>query len=468
MESSARGHGRTVGIATGVVLASWLGVWLVHTLVATLPASALDFFHVNREANLPTWWSAAMLLGVAGLAAAAGRLDVPTARPPWALVAVAALYFSLDEAAGIHELLAYLVPASDADFSPFLWLIPGSVLAAAGAVLLVLVGRRLPPRPRRGLLVGLALYLAGAVGIEVISGRLRDAFGIESAPYDLATVVEEGMEMAACVLAITVLAGHLRTLPAVRAYGGTAAALRGCVTSVRPGRAALTVVGGWLVLCLISTATLALLSGGGSSALEDLFDIRNESSVPMWWEMASLLAVAATAGIAAATEPDRRSRSSWTAVSVVFGLLSLSESGVVHERLAELPVSFPLQELTNPWVVPGALVAVAVVGALAAIVRPLAPAVRRRLVAGAGLLLGAAVLGQGFVGWLRGRGEVRAVYPVTVVEEALEISGIALALYAVLHHLGTQAGPIAPADGSPAAGVPAPPPAAPPNSPAQL
>jgi hypothetical protein len=44
-----------------------------------VPVSTLDLFHVNREADLPTWWSAAMLLAVAGLSAAAGRLEVPAA-----------------------------------------------------------------------------------------------------------------------------------------------------------------------------------------------------------------------------------------------------------------------------------------------------------------------------------------------------------------------------------------------------
>jgi len=435
-------YGRATGIATGVVLTAWVAVWLAHTYVLELPVWAVDFFHVNREANLPTWWSAAMLLAIAGLAAASRLLDLPESRPAWALVALAALYFSLDEAAGIHELLAYLVPAADGGFSPFLWLIPGTLLAVAGFVTLALVGRRLPRRPRRGLLLALALYFTGAVGIELLSGRLRDAFGLESAPYHLATAVEEGVEMAACVLAITVLSRHLRTLPAVRT-DGTAVALRSCVTAVRPGPAALTVVGGWLVLCLVSTATLALLSGDQSQAVEDLLDIRNESSVPMWWAMAALLAVTATAGIAAATEPDHRNRRGWGAVAVAFGLFSLAEGGVVHERLAELPLSLPLQELTNPWVVPGGLLAVAAVGLLAALVRPLPPVVRGRLVAGTGLLLGAAVLGQGLVGWLRGRGEVWAVYPVTVVEEALEIIGIALALHAVLRHLGEKAGPVA-------------------------
>lgn len=430
---------RIAGVVTGLVLVAWVAAWLVDAGVNPLPDSAITFIHVNLEANLPTWWSAAMLLAVAGLAAGAVLLDEPRTRPAWLLVAAATVYFSLDEASGVHELLAYLVPRPDSGFSPFLWLIPGSLLAAAGVVVLVLVGRRLPPRPGRGLAAALGVYLIGALGVELVNGRLRDAFGIESAPFVLGTVLEEGLEMAACVLALGVLTSHLRALSGPQ---GTASALRAALPGTAPRVVPAVVFGGWLILCLVCVVTLLVLTGDPSHPVEDLFDIRGESAVPMWWQSSALLLVAGTAGIAAAVETDRSSRRAWRSVAVGSGLFSLAEAAVLHERLGDTPLALALDLPTTAWVVPGAVVALVTVGLLRRLGRPLPGPARRQWGIAVALLLGAAVLGQGIVGWMRELELYWAVFPLTLVEETIEVTAICLALHAVLQHL-VSSGPVA-------------------------
>ena len=79
------------------------------------------------------------------------------------MVAAAAAYLSVDEAAALHERLANVVP-SGIDVTTYAWSLPGSLLAVAG---------------------------------------------VDSKLYTVGTLVEESVEMGACVYAVTVIIDNL-------------------------------------------------------------------------------------------------------------------------------------------------------------------------------------------------------------------------------------------------------------------
>jgi hypothetical protein len=211
-----------LGVVTVVLFAGFIFVLWFHENVASITRPRA-FLNVNGEANLPTWWNASLLLAVAFCAFAARVEERDTARRrAWLLVAVAGLLMSMDEITSLHERLNGLVLSTGITPRTFPWLIPGVVIAAAGFLLLVRVGRALP-RPARGLLLlALTGYAAGAVGMEAINGVLRGGRWLY---YVMGTTVEETLEMAACILAIGAILNHLTTRseatpPTARPVGG--------------------------------------------------------------------------------------------------------------------------------------------------------------------------------------------------------------------------------------------------------
>ena len=68
---------------------------------------------------------------------------------------------------------------------------------------------RLPPLTRWSFLGAGAVYLGGAIGIEMIGGRYAESHGDENLTYQLLTHLEESMEMAGMIVFIHALLRYL-------------------------------------------------------------------------------------------------------------------------------------------------------------------------------------------------------------------------------------------------------------------
>lgn len=199
-----------LGVVTAGVIAAFAFTLWFHEYVASI-TRLRAFLNANGEGNFPAWWNATLLLLVAFCALAA-RVQQPdkAQRGAWLLVAVAGLSMSMDEITGLHERLNGIVGSTGIKTRTFPWLLPGVVIAAAGFSLLVRVGRALP-RPARGsLLLALTCYAAGAIGVEAINGLLRETRHLF---YCMGTALEEGLEMASCILAVGAIVNHITTRP---------------------------------------------------------------------------------------------------------------------------------------------------------------------------------------------------------------------------------------------------------------
>ncbi len=171
----------------------------------------VKFFYVDKEQNLPTWFSSGILFLAALLlwrTAAAGRHHWH-----WRVLAGVFTVLSLDEFSQFHELGAQ-ADLLDGEASYLSWL----VLAAPVVVVLGLAYLRLllslPPRIRRLMLASAALYLGGAAGIEVLgafTGRENIGFtpGWASMGYVLAASAEELCEMLGITLFVYATALNL-------------------------------------------------------------------------------------------------------------------------------------------------------------------------------------------------------------------------------------------------------------------
>ncbi len=170
------------------------------------PATIPLLFDVNTEATVPTWYSAGLLLAVAavaGLVAAVSRAAAARGAWRWLLLGAVFVAMSLDESVALHERLGDLVSDTlDVDDQGPLrnpWIVAGIVPGLALGFLTARAVATLPGRTRRWVVVGLATYLGGALGLEGLSGVVLDAHG-NGFWYAAVTGAEEGAEMAGAVV----------------------------------------------------------------------------------------------------------------------------------------------------------------------------------------------------------------------------------------------------------------------------
>lgn len=174
----------------------------------------IDTFNVNFENNVPTFFSAFLLLSCAVLLAlVARRADLaPREARYWGWLGVIFLFLALDEDASIHELwtgpIQYFFPMDGPLY--FAWVIPyGIALLFVGLLYLGFVFR-LPEPTRRLTIAAGGLYLAGALVFEMIGGWYLSVYAEDmDFPYSIIVAGEEFLEMCGSILFLYTLLDFL-------------------------------------------------------------------------------------------------------------------------------------------------------------------------------------------------------------------------------------------------------------------
>lgn len=172
-----------------------------------------NLFSVSNESNVPTFWNAALLVLVS-VACAVVALLADRTRTGWTVASLTSFALAADETVRGHERLrsvsSQLGSWLPLEVPTYSWLLPGALLALAGATAAWAWTSRLPRSVRTGLRLALVVYGTGALGFEALSGMIetRSGIGVE---YALATLVEEGLEMTACAIALVAVLRMLGT-----------------------------------------------------------------------------------------------------------------------------------------------------------------------------------------------------------------------------------------------------------------
>jgi hypothetical protein len=176
----------------------------------------VPFFDLDEELNAPSFFSVLLLLMCAQLLALIATSQRRQRSPwtaHWGLLACGFLLMAFDEGFAFHERLINPMRAQfgdgPANLLHFTWLIPGvGVVAAVGLTYLKFL-RALPVATCRRFLMAAALYLGGAIVMEMIDGRYAKLHGTDNWPYVLLTTVEETLEMSGLVCFIWALLQHV-------------------------------------------------------------------------------------------------------------------------------------------------------------------------------------------------------------------------------------------------------------------
>ena len=177
------------------------------------PDSMVWIFDVDSEEGLLTWVSIVLLFTVSVVLFGIGQQSLQDRDGPvlpWFGLSLLFGMVSFDEFYGLHERLSRVVDQTigGSGVFHFAWVIPFGLLAVLGLGLLVPFLRSLGRRTLHLALASAALYLCGAVGMEMLAGLVVEEQGQQVFIYRLLTNLEEGLEVGGVLLFIYTLQRH--------------------------------------------------------------------------------------------------------------------------------------------------------------------------------------------------------------------------------------------------------------------
>ncbi len=160
------------------------------------PFDLVDLLSLSHEANVPTWFASAQLLICSVLLAAvaiATRQSGGRYVAHWWGLAAALLYISIDETVQLHEEMNHWFEMGGVLY--FGWVIPAAVIVALFGLSYLGFLAHLPKRTRNRFVLAGAIFVGGALGIELLLGYWTDLEGDDNLVYSLIDWIEESMEL---------------------------------------------------------------------------------------------------------------------------------------------------------------------------------------------------------------------------------------------------------------------------------
>jgi uncharacterized membrane protein len=128
------------------------------------------------------------------------------------------LLMAIDEAWSLHERtmrpMRRLLGGEELGVLYYAWVVPGFALVLALAAVFARFLWGLPRQTQRRFAIAAALYLGGALGVELLAGRFNELHGLQALKgqigmvhlqYSFLATVEESLEMAGLVVFIGTL-----------------------------------------------------------------------------------------------------------------------------------------------------------------------------------------------------------------------------------------------------------------------
>ncbi len=171
-------------------------------------------FNLDREMNLPTWYTALMLVFCALLLriiAQGKKTKGESYFPQWNFLSILFVFLALDEVLQIHELfiihdLSRMLPG----IFYSVWVIP------YGIALIIFTQKywkftlNLSKQTRFHFIFAAILYIGGGLGMEMVGGYWTDLEGQQNLVYALMATLEEVMEMMGIIVFIYGLLTYLK------------------------------------------------------------------------------------------------------------------------------------------------------------------------------------------------------------------------------------------------------------------
>jgi hypothetical protein len=143
----------------------------------------LRLFDVGEERSIPTWFESILFLlcsTLLAVVAVAKKQRNDRYSLHWGVLSVILLLLSLDEVASIHEavgeqserLLNYATGITPGGAISFFWVVPGAIFVFIVLLVYLRFLANLPQNTRRLFLFAGALFVLGALGIEMLTAQV--------------------------------------------------------------------------------------------------------------------------------------------------------------------------------------------------------------------------------------------------------------------------------------------------------
>jgi hypothetical protein len=215
-----------LSIISLLVLANIVGIVSTFAFGQDSAFGLFHLFDLNNERNIPTLFSSLQLVVAALLLFLFGSKHRTSGNSyiAWLLLAMIFLFLAVDETASIHERLSDPMRAltGPSGLLYFPWVIPYGI-----GVLVLLIGfsgflMRLPTSVKQWFFASGAIYIAGAIGFEMLSARHKELYGPDNVAYALYYTCEETLEMIGIAIFIYALLRY-----ACATFDGISIAMRG-------------------------------------------------------------------------------------------------------------------------------------------------------------------------------------------------------------------------------------------------
>ena len=148
----------------------------------------LRLFDVGEERSIPTWFESMQFMLCSVLLAVVAvykRQRSERYRLHWGVLSLILLYMSLDEVATIHEtmgaelqrLLHYLTGFTPGGAISYFWVVPGALFVLVVGLAYLRFLFDLPRDTRRWFVFAGAVFLLGALGLEMLSAQVASSAG---------------------------------------------------------------------------------------------------------------------------------------------------------------------------------------------------------------------------------------------------------------------------------------------------
>ena len=176
----------------------------------------LTVFSLDREANIPTFYSALTLLFsslLLSVIAHAKNLDSSPYKQHWKILSFIFLYLSLDEAGQLHEKLIPPLRSllNATGFLFYTWVLPFGFLVVIFLLSYSKFLFHLPGSTKKLFVAATALYIGGAMGMELVGGYIFTRKVLPPISYAISTTIEESLEMLGIVVFIHALISYIKT-----------------------------------------------------------------------------------------------------------------------------------------------------------------------------------------------------------------------------------------------------------------
>jgi hypothetical protein len=190
------------------------GLYATYVLGNNHVNGLVPLFDFNQEQSVPTWFSCSLLMMSAALLAviaAANRYEQLPYRW-WTVLSLVFVYLSLDEALSFHERLNRpvrdLLGTGGALY--YAWVIPYAMFALGLFVFSVRPLRALPVATRRRLMTAGALFVCGAMGMELVGSQIVTSNRMQvTLLADVTMTIEEILELSGGIVLVYALLKHI-------------------------------------------------------------------------------------------------------------------------------------------------------------------------------------------------------------------------------------------------------------------